>query len=250
MPHLMRLVLLLAPLLLLPSLAAHAAEFQLSPTRVQLAPRHLVDTVVVGNSGATPLRFEVSVKRWHMAADGSWQLVPSDDLIVHPLLLEIPAGEKARLRVGQLEPSQDPEEAAYRIELDEQEVGRRQSNSVRMLTRISLPVFVRGDAQGAPSPSPSLQAPQWHGGALAFAMHNAGGSFLPPQTLDVQVRAADGTVLAAQALQDNYVLAGATLPLRMRMTPAACARASELRVHLEETGSDLRLPLSSRHCQP
>jgi fimbrial chaperone protein len=243
-----RPALLLAPLLLLPWMTAHAAEFQLSPTRVQLAPRHLVDTVVVGNSGAAPLRFEVSVKRWHMAADGSWQLVPSDDLIVHPLLLDIPAGEKARLRVGQLVPSQDPEEAAYRIELDEQEVAPRQTNSVRMLTRISLPVFVRGDAAGAPAAS--LQAPQWHGAALAFAMHNAGDGFLPPQTLDVQVRAADGTVLAAQALQGNYVLAGATLPLRMHMTQAACARASELRVHLQETGSDLRLPLSPRHCRP
>jgi len=242
-----RLALLFAPLLLSP-LNAHAAEFQLSPTRVQLAPRHLVDTVVVGNSGATPLRFEVSVKRWHMAADGGWQLVPSDDLIVHPLLLDIPAGEKARLRVGQLVASQDPEEAAYRIELDEQEVGSRQSNSVRMLTRISLPVFVDGDAPGAPAET--LQAPQWHGGALAFAMHNTGDSFVPPQTLDVQVRAADGTVLAAQALQGNYVLAGATLPLRMHLPQAACARASELRVHLQETGNDLRLPLPSRHCQP
>ena len=239
---------LLSIALLLFSLAGHAAEFQLSPTRVQLAPRHLVDTVVVGNSGTTPLRFEVSVKRWHMNADGSWQLVPSDDLIVHPLLLEIAAGAKARLRVGQLAPSQDPEEAAYRIELDEQVVGPRQSNSVRMLTRISLPVFVRGDTAGAPAAS--LQAPQWHGDALAFALHNSGDSFLPPQALDVQVRAADGTVLAAQALQGNYVLAGATLPLRMHVTQAACARASELRVHLQETGSDLRLPLSPRHCQP
>ena len=239
---------LLLTTLLLFSLAGHAAEFQLSPTRVQLAPRHLVDTVVVGNSGTTPLRFEVSVKRWHMNADGSWQLVPSDDLIVHPLLLEIAAGDKARLRVGQLVPSQDPEEAAYRIELDEQEVAPRQSNSVRMLTRISLPVFVRGDAAGAPAAS--LQAPQWHGDALAFALHNSGDSFLPPQSLDVQVRAADGSVLAAQALQGNYVLAGATLPLRMHVTQAACARASELRVHLQETGSDLRLPLSPRHCRP
>ena len=244
----LRPALLFAPLLLA-SLAAHAAEFQLSPTRVQLAPRHLVDTVVVGNSGATPLRFEVSVKRWHMAADGSWQLVPSDDLIVHPLLLDIAAGGKARLRVGQLMPSRDPQEAAYRIELDEQEVGPRQSDSVRMLTRISLPVFVRGDdAPG--TPAASLQAPQWHGGALAFAMHNAGDGFLPPQTLDVQVRAADGTVLVAQALQGNYVLAGATLPLRMHMPQAMCARASELRVHLQENGNDLRLPLPPRLCQP
>lgn len=249
MPRLMpRLAQLVAPVLLLVALAGHAAEFQLSPTRVQLNPKRLVDTVVVGNSGAMPLRFEVSVKRWRMAADGSWQLAPSDDLIVHPLLLEIAAGSKARLRVGQLAPAQDPAEAAYRIQLDEQAIGPRQSNSVRMLTRISLPVFVRGGVAG--KPAPSLQAPRWSGSTLAFALHNDGDSYLPPQTIEVQVRTADGTVLATQALQGNYVLAGATLPLRMHMAQALCARAGELRLHLQETGTDLRLPLSSRRCQP
>jgi fimbrial chaperone protein len=243
-----RLVQLIVPVLLLLASSGQAAEFQLSPTRVQLDPAHLVDTVVVGNSGATPLRFEVSVKRWRMAADGTWQLTPSDDLIVHPLLLEIAAGTKARLRVGQLVPSQDPAEAAYRIELDEQAIGPRQSNSVRMLTRISLPVFVDGVVAGAPAAS--LLSPQWHGDAQAITKHNGGESYLPPQTLDVQLRAANGAVLAKQSLQGNYVLAGATLPLRMHLTQALCDRANELRLHLQETGTELRLPLSPRHCQP
>jgi fimbrial chaperone protein len=243
-----RLAQLVVPVLLLLASSGHAAEFQLSPTRVQLDPKHLVDTVVVGNSGATPLRFEVSVKRWRMAADGSWLLAPSDDLIVHPLLLDIAPGSRARLRVGQLVPSQDPAEAGYRIELDEQAIGPRQSNSVRMLTKISLPVFVEGGGDGAPGAS--LLSPQWHGDALAFALHNGGERYLPPQALDVQLRAANGTVLSRQSLQGNYVLADATLPLRMHLGRALCERASELHVHLQETGTELTLPLLPRHCQP
>ena len=128
------------------ALPARAAEFELSPTRVRLDARHLVDTVQVGNSGASPLGFEVTVARWRMDADGAWQLEPSDDLVVHPLLLEIAPGSKARLRVGLLVPPTDPGEAAYRIELHEQpSAGAATSGSgVRMLTRISLPVFVSG----------------------------------------------------------------------------------------------------------
>jgi fimbrial chaperone protein len=232
------------------ALPARAAEFELSPTRVRLDARHLVDTVQVGNSGASPLGFEVTVARWRMDADGAWQLEPSDDLVVHPLLLEIAPGSKARLRVGLLVPPTDPGEAAYRIELHEQpSAGAATSGSgVRMLTRISLPVFVSGGDAG--KPAPILRAARWQGDALAFSLGNEGTAFLPPQALSLQLLAADGSVLQRQQLQGNYVLAGASLPLRVHAAAALCARATELALRLEETGADLRLPLQSRHCAP
>jgi fimbrial chaperone protein len=232
------------------ALPVRAAEFELSPTRVRLDARHLVDTVQVGNSGASPLGFEVTVARWRMDADGAWQLEPSDDLVVHPLLLEIAPGSKARLRVGLLVPPTDPGEAAYRIELHEQpSAGAATSGSgVRMLTRISLPVFVSGGDAG--KPAPILRAARWQGDALAFSLGNEGTAFLPPQALSLQLLAADGSVLQRQQLQGNYVLAGASLPLRVHAAAALCARATELALRLEETGADLRLPLQSRHCAP
>jgi P pilus assembly chaperone PapD len=132
----MRLLSLALALLAL-ALPAWAAEFELSPTRVQLDARHLVDTVQVGNSGASPLSFEVTVSRWRMGADGAWLLESSDDLVVHPLLLVIAPGSKARLRVGLLAPHAEPGEAAYRIELHEQPSAASASNGngVRMLTK-------------------------------------------------------------------------------------------------------------------
>jgi fimbrial chaperone protein len=230
------------------ALPARGAEFELSPTRVRLDARHLVDTVQVGNSGATPLQFEVMVSRWRMDAAGAWQLAPSDDLVVHPLLLEIAPGGKARLRVGLLVPPVDPGEAAYRIELHEQPSAgaATTANGVRMLTRISLPVFVAGSDAG--KPVPTLEGVRWQGDALAFALHNEGKAFLPPQALTLQLLAADGSVLQRQQLQGNYVLADASLPLRVHAAAALCARAAQLALHLEETGTDLRLPLQPRHC--
>ena len=246
----MRLLSLALACLLALALPARAAEFELSPTRVQLDARHLVDTVQVGNSGASPLGFEVTVSRWRMGADGGWLLEPSDDLVVHPLLLAIAPGSKARLRVGLLVPPAEPGEAAYRIELHEQPSAASASNGngVRMLTKISLPVFVAGGDAG--TPAPILQAAHWQGDALAFSLGNEGTAFLPPQALSLQLLAADGSVLQRQQLQGNYVLAGASLPLRVHAATALCARAAQLALHLEETGTDLRLPLQPRHCTP
>jgi hypothetical protein len=36
----------------------------------------------------------------------------------------------------------------------------------------------------------------------------------------------------------------------MHLPRTLCERANELRVHLQETGTQLRLPLSPRHCRP
>jgi hypothetical protein len=117
-----------------------------------------------------------------------------------------------------------------------------------MLTKISLPVFVAGSDAG--KPAAILQAAHWQGEALAFSLGNEGTAFLPPQALSLQLLAADGSVLQRQQLQGNYVLAGAGLPLRVHAAAASCARATELALRLEETGTDLRLPLQPRHCAP
>lgn len=230
--------------------AASAAEFQLSPTRVQLDARQRAETVTVGNSGTQPLRFEVTVKRWRMAADGSWQLEPSDDLIVHPLLLEIAPGGKSRLRVGLLEPPSAGSELAYRVELDELPGATTTSgSSLKMLTRVSLPVFVQAQAG---KPQATLVAPQVRAGALEFGLRNSGDSYLQPQALALELRGAGGAVLDRQELQGNYVLAGATLPIKARVPAALCARVTAIGVALTGTGERLSLtvPANAKHCVP
>lgn len=230
--------------------AVSAAEFQLSPVRVQLDARQRAETVVVGNSGTQPLRFEVTVKRWHMAADGSWQLEPSDDLIVHPLLLEIAPGEKSRLRVGLLEPPSAGPERAYRVELDELPDGGGASGpSIKMLTRVSLPVFVQAQAG---KPRSVLVVPQLQAGVLQFGLRNDGDSYLAPQTIALELRSADGVVLDKQELQGNYVLPGATLPVKARVPAPLCARVAAIAVALTDPNEKLNLPIpaNARHCVP
>ena len=227
-----------------------AAEFQLSPVRVQLDARQRADTVVVANNGDAPLRFEVSVNLWSMAADGSWQLVPSDDLIVHPLLLEISSRGKSRLRVGVIEPPMAGVERAYRVELQELPGDATSSGSqLKMLTRISLPVFVD---ETAAKPHPALVEATLRAGSLAFGLRNDGEGYLPPQPLALELRSADASVLDRQALQGNYVLAGATLPIKARIPHALCTRVAAIAVVLGESGEklELALPANARHCTP
>ena len=230
--------------------ALSAAEFQVNPVRVELEGRRRAETLLVSNSAAEPLRFEVSVHEWRMAADGGWQLVPTDELIVHPLLLEVPAGGQARLRVGTLEPVLEGPERAYRIEMLEQAPpGPTKPNVLRMVAKVSLPVFVR---PGAGTAVPRLRAAAIRRGALQFGLHNAGDSYLAPQKLALELRSARGEVLHRQELGSNYVLAGATFPVRARVPAEACGRVAAIRVTFLDSrrALDSALPADARHCGP
>lgn len=229
---------------------ASAAQFQLSPVKVQLDARQRVDTVVVANNGDAPLRFEVSVHRWSMAVDGSWHLEPSDDLVVHPLLLEVAPRDRSRLRVGVLEPPFAGPERAYRIELKELPSGADASGSqLKMLTKVSMPVFV--DA-GTGQPRPALAAATLDATALTFGLRNDGDRYLAPQPLAVELRSATDEVLDRQELQGSYVLAGATSPVQARVPHGVCTRVAAMAVILGQTGErlEMTLPANARRCAP
>lgn len=235
--------------------SAVAAEFSLNPTRVHLDRRRAIETVVVGNADTRPLSFEVSIERWTMAADGAWQLQPSGDLVVHPLLFTVPPGSQARLRVGTLSTAVEGERA-YRIELqqlpgDDADAGIQ----VELLTRISVPVFVH--APGAEAEL-ALAEPAIDGAGLRVALANTGSRYLPPQQARLRLLDGQGRVQHEASVDVGYVLAGARLPLRLPAVPAAaCARTARIELQLQgespETGSTgstvaAPLPAGARRC--
>lgn len=235
--------------------AAAAAEFSVNPTRVHLDRARAIETVVLGNADTRPLSFEVEVKRWTMAADGSWQLQPSDELVVHPPVFTVPPGEQARLRVGTLSADVDAERA-YRIELQQLPGGNADSGvQVELLTRVSVPVFVQAPTDEVQT---ALADPALADGELRMALANTGARYLPPQQGQLRLLDKGGQSLHETSVQVGYVLSGARLPLTVDAVPtAACARAAKIELQLPEFPGELPgaartvaapLPAGARQC--
>ncbi len=227
--------------------SAFAAEFNLNPTRVHLDRARAVETLALGNGDQQPLSFEVSVKRWTMAADGSWQLQPSDDLIVHPLVFTVQPGEQARLRVGTLQP-ETGSERAYRVELQQLPRNGGDGMEIQVLTRVSVPVFVQ---PSAPASAAAVSSATFDAEGLRLTLANTGSAYLPPQDARLRLLDGSGRTLAESALTVGYVLAGARLPLPAQpVAAAACAQAARVELDLSETGGTLvaPLPAGSRRC--
>lgn len=228
---------------------ASAARFSVNLTRIHLGSRHPVETVLLGNEEAQPLSFEVQVRRWTQGADGAWSLVPSDGLVVHPLILTVPAGGKARVRIGTLSPTTATEQA-YRVELQQLPDPNAPADAmqIRMLTRISLPVFVQPPSA---RPQLSLAVDASSAAKLELSLRNAGTAYAPPGVATVRVLDAAGRALHQGKVTVGYVLAGARLPLATAWPGGACAHAAQVELATAE-GATLRaaLPSGPRRCGP
>lgn len=242
---------LLAAAVLLAGVAglASGARFSINLTRVHLGKNHPVETVALGNEEAQPLNFEVQVKRWTQGANGEWSLAPSDGLVVHPLIVTVPVGGKARVRIGSLAPTTAAEQA-YRVELQQLPDPNAASDAVqvRMLTKISVPVFV--EPQDA-TPAVVLSASSASADRLGLTLRNEGKAYAPPGEASVRVFDTQGRVVHQSTLSVGYVLAGAQLPIATAWPAGACARAVRVELTTAE-GANLRaaVPADMRRCAP
>lgn len=226
---------------------AGAAQFSLNQTRVHLHNGHAVETLVLTNAEQQTVNFEVAVKRWRQDADGRWQLTPTDALVVHPLILSMPAGAQARLRIGTLSPSVAAEEA-YRVELQQlPDAARSEAVQVKMLTRLSVPVFVQPPAA---KPQPVLAVTTVNATAAQLVVRNEGSGYLAPQDAKLRVVDAHGRSVHEDRLPIGYVLPGGQLRFVVKLPVGACARAHRIELTLDKPLPPLEASLaaSMRQC--
>lgn len=224
-----------------------AAQFTLAPTRVHLAPGQVAQTLVLGNEDEREVSFELSYQHWRMDDAGQWLLEASDDLILHPQIVSVPANGKAVIRVGTLRGTVAREDA-YRIQM--QELPGETSNqgaAVTMLTRLSVPVFVQVEK---PKMALQLSDVRLGAGALTLTVRNSGTRYLSPEDAHLIVRDGKGTVLHEDTLGVPYLLVGAHLQLSRPLPATACADAQQIELSFPEAKLDLSVPVvaANRQC--
>lgn len=210
---------------------AAAASFNINPTRVELSRERATETITISNPSGDAVAFEVAARRWTQNADGSWLLEPSDDLVVHPLIVEIPAHGAARLRVGALS-ADVPAEQAYRVELQQLPGGKPASGAqVLMLTRVSIPVFLRARQVQR---EVALEAAVIVDCVVRARLLNSGTTYVAPQQASLRLLDAHGMPLQEESIATGYVLPGAALPLSHPVPSALCARVRKVELQFDE----------------
>ena len=136
---------LLAAVALLHPGEAAASTYTVNPTRVYLNASTGSALVTLKNESAEPLRMQVKAQRWAQSLDGEIQLSATEDLIVFPALLTLKPGEERKIRVA-TSVAFGPVEKTYRLyveELPPTTTEKADGASVRILTRMGVPVFLQ-----------------------------------------------------------------------------------------------------------
>jgi fimbrial chaperone protein len=226
-----------------------AANFDVAPISLSLSDKSSSGTLVLTNRSQETLRFHVTAFTWKQRADGEMTLEPTKDIVFFPAMLSLNPKESRQIRVGtKLKPG--AVERSYRLFVEElpplARNAKEEANSIRVLTKMGLPVFV---AATAPQATPSVTPLQVNGRQIKFSVKNSGNTHMRVQKVMFTAKSAAKTV-HSEELPGWYVLAGGIRTYAVTLPDTACKEATSLEVQMESDSGSPKAALQSFSCTP
>jgi fimbrial chaperone protein len=203
-----------------------ASGLNVSPVQVWLSPDSSKSLVTLRNEGPEDARYQVSTMLWDEDASTGMKLSPTEDVVIFPTVLQLKAGEVKSLRIGAVVPF-GPVEKTYRIFIEEMPPPQKPETraSVRVLTRVGIPVFV---APVKTLENRKLSAALLGKSAAAVDVENFGNVHLRVETVHIEGFAEGGAKLFEKQTAGWYVLAGGHKRYELDIPRDACARVRRL----------------------
>lgn len=217
--------------------AAFSQALVVLPVNIQLAAEQKATFVTVLNRGASTTSIQVRGFAWNQD-EGQDELIASDDLLVSPPMATIPPGGKQVVRLVLRHP-EERSEGTYRIIID-QIPPPATPGFVRVVLRLSIPVFIEPDQRAAPRLQFQLTR---EGNETFLVAHNDG---LVHQVLrDIDLVTDAGTRLKTDTNASPYILAGATRRWHVDVPQGlgSIGESAQLAMHIGEATLRQQVPI-------
>ncbi len=206
--------------------------------------------ITLSNNSDQPASFQLSVFRWTMDDAGESRLEPTDALLFFPQILEVGPRAERKIRVGAAGKMSGEREESFRLIVEELPAERnRSSYNVRLLTRVSLPVFLE---PSRPVRELEIGAAALAAGELTFRTGNRGNIHVPPHRLRISGRDAAGAEVFAREIDGWYLLPGRSRTHEIEILAEVCPRVKAVEILAEMDGKTLtnRLEPGEGACSP
>jgi fimbrial chaperone protein len=229
---------------------AFASDFLVEPVAALLSPSAPSALLDLTNTGAEPVRFELTGFTWSQDPHGGIVLTPTDNVIFFPQLFTIAAGEKRKIRVGSTMPATDTENS-YRLFVEElpslETEHQPVHNAIVIRSRFGIPVFV---SPAVPRKSGEIESLSISGRQVSYQVHNTGNVHVVVESAIVKGLNGAGGVAFTRQGKGWYVLAGQTTTFDLLLSPEECAKAAsiELSIRTESLTFDKTVPASPAQC--
>lgn len=122
-----------------------AGLFSVTPVRIFMSPRDRATAVTITNESDEELVMQADVFEWRQKPGGEDDLVPSEDLVLSPPILKLPARGRQVVRLAMMKPlAAGTRQATYRMVLREIPEAKKDAQKVELQVALafSLPVFI------------------------------------------------------------------------------------------------------------
>ncbi|MEX3959915.1 molecular chaperone [Trinickia sp. EG282A] len=221
---------------------SHAANFTVTPVRVELSPSQTSSALTVKNEMTDePVVVELNTVAWSQK-DGEDVYTPAPELLATPPIFTLAPGATQVIRIGLRHPSASDRETTYRLYLREVPPPPKPGFAgVQIALEMRLPIFVKPRVATAP-------ALQWHvdrqgSGPLALSVTNEGTAHA--QVANLVLTAGDRPVATYPGFA--YVLPGQTRRLVMQPgRDAPSAPGGALRLKAYSDAGDIDSPIAQQ----
>lgn len=126
------------------AVSVYAATFSVSPVRIFMKAQDRAVAVTLTNESDKPVVLQADIYNWTQKADGSDDLVPSEDLILSPPIVKLAPKARQVVRLARLKPADASRQLTYRLIMREiPEVTAPKDNiQVTVALALSMPVFI------------------------------------------------------------------------------------------------------------
>lgn len=138
----MKTNLILSPIILCLCHSGFAATLKVSPMRFTLNDKKKIAALEVVNQGNEAVAMQLGAVAWTQDEMAKDQYAPTKDLVFFPKIIKIRAKGHRVIRIGYRGPPAGAAERTYRLVLQELPVSRSRSMKLRMLLRMTLPIFI------------------------------------------------------------------------------------------------------------
>lgn len=222
---------------------AQAANFTVSPVRVDLSPaRPSVALTVRNENSDRPLVIQLRTVTWSQD-NGVDVHVPTIEVLATPPIFTIPPGGAQVVRVGLRRSPGSGQEASYRLYLREVPPAPAAGFAgVQIAMEMSLPVFANPNLPTAPDLR--WKAETGEDGTLKLRVRNNGNAHGKVYNLAVSAAGSDHPVATYSGFA--YVLPGQTRSLVLERASAQTAiKGEELRLKANSDAGDIDAPLAT-----
>jgi fimbrial chaperone protein len=218
---------------------ASAAQFSVSPVRIDFAAQDKTASITVLNMGDRPLRIALEAKRWEQDRSGADAYTATSDLLFFPKQAEVAPHSQRVIRIGMLVPRTENEQA-YRLYVNEQPPLKSEGGSqLAMVLSFGVPVFIQPEQLNLQALAERVTVKN---NKLSFTLKNTGNA-----TLKLVSMKNAALKLDQRAFNDWYLLAGAQRDYQFSLD-ACVAGAQQVDITFDRHVLHLPLVLTEALC--